>query len=305
MTVYEYGKGDCPSDRRVVALGFFDGVHLGHRAILCAARKRADELSVPCAVFTFYSESQSVKKSTARLYSTKTKLELLESCGIDEVIIADFDEVRGLSPEGFVADLLTGELGCISAVVGRDFRFGHRAAGDAAMLSELMTMCGGEVIIADDVMMGECKISTTEIKKRMRDGELELANEMLGVPYFLDATVQHGRGVGRTLGFPTVNCQLDGRENLLKHGVYVSKIVTRGGTYPALTNVGICPTFDARPEHAEAFILDFDGDVYGERVRLILTSFLRPELRFDTPEALREQINRDINKVKEESKNGW
>lgn len=305
MTVYEYGKNERPCGKRVVALGFFDGVHLGHRAILSAARKRADELSLPCSVFTFYSESSSLKKSQARLYSTATKLELLGSCGIDEVMIADFDDVRELSPESFVTDLLVGELGCTAAVVGRDFRFGYRAAADAERLSRLMAECGGECIIADDVMMGECKISTTEIKKCMKQGDITLANAMLGEPYFLDTMVEHGRGVGRTLGFPTVNCPLDNRENLLKNGVYVSKIVTRGGTYPALTNVGTCPTFDARPEHAEAFILDFDGDVYGEHVRIILTSFLRPELRFDTPEALKEQINSDINKVKEEFKNGW
>ncbi len=304
MTVYEYGKNECPSGKRVVALGFFDGVHLGHRAILSAARKRADELCVPCAVFTFYSESPSAKQSAVRLYSTAAKLELLENCGIDEVMIAEFDEVRGVSPESFVIDLLAGELGCAAAVVGKDFRFGYRAMGDASLLSYLMSESGGECIIADDVMMDGKKISTTEIKKYMASGNIAAANKMLGAPYFLGAVVEHGRGVGRTLGFPTVNCPLTDRQGLLKHGVYVSKIVTRGGTYPALTNVGVCPTFDARPEHAEAFILDFDGDIYGECVRIILTSFLRPELRFDTPEALREQISSDINKVKEEFKNG-
>lgn len=304
MTVYEYGKNERPSGKRVVALGFFDGVHLGHRAILSAARKRADELCTPCAVFTFYSESPAVKQSAVRLYPTAAKLELLENCGIDEVIIADFNEVRGVSPESFVTDLLAGELGCIAAVAGRDFRFGYRAMGDVSLLSALMTESGGECIVADDVMMDGKKISTTEIKQYMKDGNLTAANAMLGTPYFLDAVVEHGRGVGRTLGFPTVNCPLAGKEGLLKHGVYVSKIVTRGGTYPALTNVGVCPTFDARPEHAEAFILDFAGDVYGENVRIILTSFLREERRFDTPEELSAQIKNDINKVKEDYENG-
>ena len=304
MTVYEYGKNERPCGKRVVALGFFDGVHLGHRAILSAAKERASELGVPSAVFTFRSESPFAKQSSARLYSTSAKLELLQACGMDEVILADFDEIRGISAESFVTDLLCGELGCIAAISGRDFRFGYRAAGDTALLRELMSRSGGECIISGDVLLGGKKISTTEIKQRMASGDIEGANEMLGTPYFLEAAVEHGRGVGRTLGFPTVNFPLTDNAGLLKQGVYLSKIVTRGGTYPALTNVGICPTFDARPEHAESFILDFDGEIYGEVVRIILGSYLRPEIKFDTPDELIAQINKDIIKAKEEFKNG-
>ena len=304
MTVYEYGKNERPCGKRVVALGFFDGVHLGHRAILSAAKARAKELGLPAAVFTFHSESPTAKQSTARLYSTNAKLKLLNECGIDEVILVNFEDVRGISAEDFVTRLLIGELGCVAAVAGNDFRFGHLAQGDTTLLRSLIEKAGGECIACDDVLMHENKISTTEIKKRMANGDVATANEMLGTPYFLEAVVERGRGVGRTLGFPTVNCALTGRENLLKHGVYASKIVTRDGTYPALTNVGVCPTFDARPEHAETFILDFDGDVYGEEVRIFLISYLRPELCFDTPEALKEQINKDIIKVKEDLKNG-
>ena len=304
MTVYEYGKNERPCGKRVVALGFFDGVHLGHRAILSTARSRADELGIPAAVFTFRSESVHAKQSSARLYSTEAKLSLIGECGIDEVIIADFDDVRGISAEDFVTELLIGELGCVAAIAGRDFRFGHRAAGDISLLRTLIEDAGGECIVSDDVLMHDKKISTTEIKALMSGGRIEGANEMLGAPYFLDAVVEHGRGVGRTLGFPTVNCPLTDRTGLLKHGVYASKIVTRGGTYPALTNVGVCPTFGERDEHAETFILDFDGNVYGDRVKIFLISYLREELRFDGAEALREQIKKDIIKVKEDFKNG-
>ncbi len=304
MTVYKYKKNIRLCGKRVVALGFFDGVHLGHRAILKAAKARAKELNIPCSVFTFRSESESAKQSAARLYSTKVKIELIESCGIDEVIIADFDEVRGISAEDFVTELLCGELGCEVAIAGRDFRFGYRAAGDIALLTKMMAQAGGECIIADDVIMHDEKISTTKIKRLMADGRISEANEMLGAPYFLEAVVEHGRGVGRALGFPTVNCPLKDKEGLLKHGVYLSKIVTRGGSYPALTNVGVCPTFDERPEHAEAFILDFDGDVYGECVRIILVSYLREEIKFSTPKQLQKQINDDIKKAKEVFENG-
>ena len=305
MTVYEYSKNERPCGKRVVALGFFDGVHLGHRAILSAAKARAGELGVLCSVFTFSSESPTAKASPARLYSTAVKLELLESCGVDEIIIADFEDVRGISAESFVRELLCLELGCIASVAGKDFRFGYRALGNVDMLTRLMNDAGGECIIAEDVMLGPDKISTTEIKRRMIAGDIITANEMLGTPYFLEAVVERGRGVGHTLGFPTVNSTLTSNKGLLKHGVYVSKIVTRGGIYPALTNVGVCPTFDSRPEHAETFILDFEGDIYGDVVRIILKSYLREELRFETPEALTEQIKKDIIKTKEEFKNGW
>ena len=304
MTVYEYGKNERPCGKRVVALGFFDGVHLGHRKIISTAIARAKELGVPSAVFTFRSESPSAKQSAARLYSTAAKLELIDECGVDEVILADFEDVRGISAEDFVTKLLIGDFGCVSAIAGRDFRFGHYAAGDVTLLRSLIEPTGGECIIAEDVILHEDKISTTEIKGLMARGDIKGANEMLGAPYFLEATVEHGRGVGRTLGFPTVNCTLKEQQGLLKHGVYTSKIVTRGGTYPALTNVGICPTFDARPEHAESFILDFDGDIYGECVRIVMISYLRTEIKFDSPDKLREQIASDIKKVKEDLKNG-
>ena len=207
------------------------------------------------------------------------------------MIVADFENVRGMSAEDFVTGLLIGELGCTVAIAGRDFRFGYRATGDVTLLRSLIETAGGECIACDDVTMHEHKISTTEIKKHLAEGNVAAANEMLGAPYFLEAVVEHGRGVGRTLGFPTVNCPLTGKEGLLKHGVYAGKIVTRGGTYPTLTNVGVCPTFEERPEHAEAFILDFEGNIYGERVRIYLTSYIRPEMKFDSPEALKGSLS--------------
>ena len=253
-----------------------------------------------CAVAMFFTVKHKGNKTSAVIAST---------CVIIAICLILFlgfmySSYNGISADDFVTELLCGELGCVAAIAGRDFRFGHRAAGDITLLMELMAKAGGECIIADDVIMHKRKISTTEIKRLMGDGDIAEANEMLGAPFFLEAVVEHGRGVGRTLGFPTVNCPLKDKQGLLKRGVYISKIVTRGGSYPALTNVGVCPTFDARPEHAESFILDFDGDIYGERVRIIPISYLRPEIKFDTPDKLMEQVNNDIKKAKEVFENG-
>lgn len=298
MTVYEYARGERPSGKRVCALGFFDGVHLGHRALFREARAAAGRLSLPFAVFTFISESRSVKSGGERLYSTADKLSLIEECGADEVILADFDSLKSTSPEDFVHRLLCGECGTVCAVTGEDFRFGRGAAGDASCLRALIEERGGTVITVPDVTLGGEKVSTSAVKRALCEGRVEAANAMLGSPFFIGARVEHGRGVGRTLGFPTVNCSSPAAEGVLRRGVYRSEVSLGGARYPALTNVGTCPTFEERESHAETYILDFDGAVYDENIRIYLYEFLRDEKRFSSPEELKMQIKLDINRVK-------
>jgi len=293
-----YRNGNMPSGERVIALGFFDGVHRGHGALLSAAREKAGELSVPFAVFTFVAEGE-IKGEGPRLYGTEEKLSLLELAGADEVILAEFNDLRGLLPEEFVSGYLIGTCGARHLVVGRDFRFGRGAVAGASELCALAEKRDTGVTVIDDVRVNGRKASTTEIKNFLRCGDVRAANEMLGRPYSLAAVVEHGRGVGRGLGFPTLNLSLAGKEGLLCHGVYFSRVRIGEKYYPALTNVGTCPTFDARPEHAEAYVLGFEGDLYGERVRVYLYEFMREEIAFSTPEALKMQINVDIERAKQ------
>lgn len=300
MRTYEYRTGikNTLFGERVVALGFFDGVHIGHRELFRVAREQAKRYSLPFAVFTFSSDSKNIKHGSSRLYSDSEKLSLLSKCGADEVITADFDTLRDMSAESFVKDLLIGELGARCAVTGLDFRFGQGAQGTQAQLSELMRDACREAVAVDDVMLDGKKVSTTEIKRRLAEKDLAGANKMLGEPYFIITDVEHGRGVGRNLGYPTANCSLGGKESVIPRGVYRTVTESGGRSYPSLTNVGSCPTFDERKTHAETYILDFDGDVYDKTVRISFLEFLRDEIKFSSEKELKMQINIDINRAK-------
>ena len=288
---------------RVCAIGFFDGVHVGHRELFRVAKKRADELSLPFSVFTFISENESIKKG-ARLYSTDEKVALIEKYGADEVIIADFEYLREMTPEEFVAGLLIGQLNTVCAVTGNDFRFGKGAAANADDLYQMMNECGREVIRVDDVSLFGKKVSTTEIKARLAEGEVGIANTMLGETYHSTGVVEHGNGKGASLGFPTVNFKTE-KHNLLRRGVYRTATLADGGLYPSITNVGTCPTLGAREEHAETFILDFNSDLYGKAVTVYFLDFMRDETVFSSVEELKEQVINDINRAKKEfSDNG-
>lgn len=306
VKIYEYKRDGFVSlhGKRVMALGFFDGVHIGHRELLDAARNRAARDGLPFAVFTFRSESKNIKTG-ARLYGTEEKLSLLTECGADEIVLADFEDLHGMSAEKFVYGLLIGECGCTVAVTGRDFRFGCGAAAGTQELGRMMREGGGDVLLVDDVTKFGKKVSTTAIKDYLAEGSIISANAMLGAPYFISAAVERGRGVGRTLGFPTLNCDLKENTGILRHGVYLSLAEIGNTKYPALTNVGTCPTFEERREHAEAFLLDFDGEVYGERVRIHLLRFVREERRFANADELTRQVKCDIEKAKKEFDEIW
>lgn len=298
MKIYNY-RTDMPrlDGERVMALGFFDGVHIGHRRLLDVARREAREKNLTFSVFTF-ADSSEIKRDTGRLYSDRERFFLIEECGADEIVVAGFDDMKNLAPESFAKDFLCGVCSCRVAITGKDFRFGKGATADADALAALMKESGGKAIAIDDVMLYSKKVSTTAIKEYLKVGDTVRANEMLGAPYFIRAEVEHGRGVGKTLGFPTLNCNLESRRGILRRGVYRSSVIIGGKCYDALTNVGTCPTFSEREEHAETYILDFKGELYGEEVRINLLKFLRDEMQFSSENELKMQINIDINRVK-------
>lgn len=294
MTVYENGAD--LTGARVIALGFFDGVHIGHRKILDTARAEAKRLGIPLAAFTFSLDSGI--KDDRRIYTEEERMHLLGECGVDEVIVASFQDMKNLSGEDFVNEYLIAKFGCEIAVVGEDFRFGRCASSGAKELFRLMGAANKRSITVGEVTIGGERVSTTKIKDLLAKGEITAANTALGSPYLIISSVAHGRAVGRTLGFPTLNCDV-GQERPLRHGVYASSVVIGGEEYSALTNIGICPTFDIREAHAETFILNFNREIYNERVKIYLHGFLRDEVRFSTKEALISQINTDIENAKE------
>lgn len=282
----------------VLALGFFDGVHAAHRELLKLASESARELSLPLAVFTFSSEDSGFKASAKRIYSTRERLSLLAEISVDAAIVCDFSAVRYTSRESFVSDIIIESLNARTVVCGFNFRFGKDALGNADYLSQRMRESGLECLVLDELSFNGKPLSSTLVREMLTQGNVAEAAKALGKPYFLSGEVEHGRGQGHKYGIPTVNTSADG-DILIPAGVYRTATVIDGRIYEALTNVGTCPTFGERELHAETFILDFDGDLYGKSLRIYFLGFLREEMVFENEKELKMQIIVDKTRAKE------
>ncbi len=304
MEIYEYSENlNMDFSAAVVALGLFDGVHKGHKALLASAKSEAQKAGIPLVVFTFFSENE-LPKGVTRLYSTSVKSELLEKAGADFAVYADFNKISGISAESFVCDVLIKKLGAELAVTGLDFKFGKDRAGNTALLTQLMNDFGKNTILVPDETVSGMKVSTSLIKELLKEGNPKLAEELLGEPYFIEGEIVHGDGRGTSLGLPTVNISLQNDKSFIKQGVYYSKVIIDDKSYTGLTNIGICPTFEERDVHAETFILDFSGKVYNKVARIHLIDFLREERKFKNKDELTEQIQKDVASVRERQQNG-
>ncbi len=287
----------------VVALGNFDGVHLGHRAVLRRAVEEARVREMRCVAATFDPHPQAVLRpgSEPKLLTTlDVRKELLLGCGVDEVCVIPFDQ--GLArkrPRDFVREVLVGELRATVVVVGENFRFGYKASGDVNELGRCMREASGEAAIAVpiyglDQALGE-SISSTKIRTLLSDGEAGEAARLLGRPYFIRGEVVAGDKRGRLLGFPTANVLPDPRAFVPGRGVYAGHVRLPGDEfYGACTNVGVAPTFDRRDHRVEAYLLGYEGDLYGKVLDVAIVERLRPEKRFSGLDELKAQIARDV-----------
>ena len=281
---------------RVIALGFFDGVHLGHAALLRRAKARAEALGLPAAVLTFDTHPDTLvfHQPLPLINTLQDRKWIMEACfSMDEVLVAHFDRAMMEMPwETFVDDYLIDELGAAHLVCGHDFSFGYRGQGTPEKLRARCAARGVGCDVVDKVMLGGITVSSTHIRQLIRQGDLEGAAQMLGHPHFLSGTVEHGKELGRRLGFPTANIRLP--EGLLApaFGVYAARVTLPDGTvYPAVTNVGVRPTVgDQLGTLAEAWIMDYDGLLYGQTIHLAFYRYLRPEKRFSDLDALRAEV---------------
>lgn len=306
MKVYKYERGRrLPIDSCAVAIGFFDGVHLAHRELILSALEEARRRGIASGVVTFASES-SIKASAPRLYSTEERLSLIESLGVDFTVVCDFSEVAGLTGEQFVTEVLSGDIGVVCASVGYNFRFGKGALSGASELAEYMKRLGGNTVIKPPYLYEDTPLSSTVIRTLLAEGDVQTAHSLLSSPYFVSGEVTHGNGVGRGLGFPTINLDhAEGRVKL-KHGVYRCAALISGRFYDAVTNVGVCPTFGERSTHIEAHLINFDKSVYGEKMRLYFLGYLREERKFASAEELTAQIKLDKERaIKENGEEKW
>jgi len=282
--------------RRVIALGFFDGVHMGHGALLRTVAERAAALgAVPCA-FTFdQSPAAALTGKPVPLLSTVEDREALmrELYGIQEVIVAPFDVMRRMDWRDFVDQYLKQELGAIHAVAGHDFHFGYRGEGDPGRLAEECARIGMGCDIIPRVEIDGSTVSSTYIRTLVEEGKMERARWFLGHPHVLSGTVVHGSELGRTLGTPTANLLVPQGVIAPGFGVYASRVrLPDGTTRPAVTNVGVRPTVnqDKSSVTVEPWILDYRGDLYGQDIRVEFYARLRPERKFPSVQALRDAI---------------
>lgn len=278
-----------------VALGLFDGVHLGHRAVLAAAAEQKKQGLTPC-VFTFPPESTARKGAAGYIYGTEEKNYILENeCATERIYSPSFADVCGLDGESFARDILCGELGAAFVCCGNDFRFGRGASCGLAELADYGRKYGFEVKAVDDVYCGGKRVSSTEIRSLLEEGDIQGANRFLGATYVIMKEISHGAALGRTIGFPTAN-QLFGKGQLVpKYGVYSSRTTVDGISYRSMTNIGMKPTVDyGGTPLAETYIHGFSGDIYGRAVKVELLGFIRPERRFGSVEELKAQIAADV-----------
>jgi riboflavin kinase / FMN adenylyltransferase len=292
----------APHPHPVVALGNFDGVHLGHRAILRTAIDRARAAAGTAFVLTFDpmpAKLLAPARAPQLILAPEDKLELLRDSGIDGVIVIAFTEALSrLTPSEFVRGYLLGKIGAREVVVGHSVSFGHARAGNAQVMTELGWQMGFATVVVGPVTAAGADVSSTRVRELIAAGEMRMVAELLGRAHFLSGTVVHGRERGRTIGFPTANLE-SATECLPPDGVYATRVILPDGAFASITNIGMRPTFAEPARTIEAHIFNFDRDIYGAKIRLEIVERIRGERKFESGLALAAQIAEDLKRAKE------
>lgn len=283
-----------------IALGNFDGVHVGHKKLILNMVEAAKDLGLKESVLLFNNHTRGTinGKAPMCLTSNAQKEEILKNLGVQTIYTIDFNEsLMKLQPEEFVRNILVDKLNTKLVVVGFDYRFGHKASGDVETLKELGNQYGFKVIVLEPIYIENIIVSSSRIRELIAEGNLELANTMLGRNYQIMGNVISGNKVGRTLGFPTANLELNSNYIVPKHGVYRTKTIVDHRTYLSATSVGYNPTFINDHVKIECHIIDFDKEIYDEIITIDFIEYLRGEIKFDNTQDLMDQIDIDIKTV--------
>lgn len=283
--------------KSAVAIGKFDGIHRGHRKLLESVLS-AKENGAQAVIFTFdppanvfFGGSQDKELTTK-----EEKRKLFEEIGID--VLVEFplnNETAAIRADFFIADILVKRLKAVYIAAGTDVSFGYKAEGDYRMLQELAEKYGYEVNLIEKVCYEDREISSTYVREEVAKGNMQLVTTLLGNPYKVKGQVVHGQRIGRTLGMPTVNLMPRESKLLPPRGVYYSNVIYNGRKYKSITNIGIKPTVSDIPRiGVETYLYDFEDEIYGEELTVELLAFKRPEMKFDSVEQLKAQMQADI-----------
>lgn len=303
---YIFNKKEIKLNNTVVALGNFDGLHLGHQKLICNLKKYSEKLSIASVVFSFYPHPKSLlyNKTMYNILSANEKIEILENFGVDYYIEYPFDmEFAKTTPENFIKDIIVGKLGCKVLVVGEGYKFGSDKSGNTKILREL---CNHYNIVLVEVPHENLeihnlveKVSSTIIRKYIFENKFQEVEKLLGRPYYIKGIVEEGKKIGRTIGFPTVNIIPLENKLLPNNGIYITKCFYNGVLRNSVTNVGNNPTVNGTIKTVETFIFDFNENIYGETISVYFYKWLRSEIKFNSVEELKAQIKIDADDSQE------
>lgn len=303
MRIIEPGKSNIETPS-AITIGKFDGVHLGHRALLARTRALAENIGGEAGVVTFDRHPLEIlRPGSAPPYLTPLmeRLALLDSAGMDFCILLRLEDgVLEWPAERFVDDVIVRAAGARHVVTGEDFRYGHDRAGDISSLVASGVAAGFKVHVVDPVLVEGSRVSSYAIRNALTSGNLPLADAMLGRKYEVTGEVERGRQLGRTIGFPTANVKYDQQVVLPANGIYAVTVDWGESPRAAAASLGVRPTVESEPAPIwlEVFVLDWSGDLYGKWLRVSFVQRLRDELRFDSLDALKSQIERDVVNVR-------
>lgn len=275
----------------------FDGVHLGHKSIVDELIKVGSENNLETAVLTFWPHPRFVfnpNENLKLLNTLEEKQFLLEKCGIDTLFLKEFDEeFRNLTGEEFVRQILVDKLNIKYLIIGYDHSFGKNKSGNFELLQKLSGELGFEVERMEAINIHENNISSTKVRNALLAGNIKEANEMLGYSYSVSGTVVHGKKLGRTIGYPTANIETDPIKLLPKKGAYIVEVFIKGEQYKGMLSIGTNPTVNGEKLTVEVYILDFEGNIYDEKITVAFRDFLHDEIKFEGLEKLIERLDED------------
>ena len=285
FSIYE----KCPYSV-AVALGRFDGLHLGHQKVVSRAMEYAKDKGAKTALFTLKKNG----RSQSQILSFEETVEKSATLGVDTIIYADETPRFFATDRECFLDTLFENFAPKAIFFGEDYTFGKNRFGTADYLSDYCKTRGVYHEKVSLLYMGDEKVASTTIKKYLERGEIGKANAMLGGDYFMTGVVVKGRGDGRKMGFPTANIAPDGTKMPVREGVYKSTVIVDKKAYKSLTSIGTAPTFGKNDLKCESFVIGFDGELYGKQISVLYHEFLRDNIKFDTKEQLEEQIRKDL-----------
>jgi len=292
------------SKKTIVTIGTFDGVHLGHQKIIEQITKSAHAVNCESVVLTFFPHPRTVLQKDSEMKQLNTldeKIILLDNLGIDNLVVHPFDkEFSRLTAEEFVKEVLVSNFNVQKIIIGYDHRFGRNRTANIDDLIAFGEIYGFEVEQISAEEINEVSISSTKIRNALLDGNVALATTYLGLPYSVSGIVSKGKQVGRTIGFPTANIEIQENYKLIPlNGVYIVKSVIDGKIIYGMMNIGTRPTVDGTSQTIEAHFFDFNQDIYNQKISVSLLHRMRPEQKFKSVEALKKQL--DIDKIKAEN----